>query len=205
MTPTGERPPYSLDKIPVEIRNVAHWCVFRLVWNERKGKFSKLPTRLETHATEPLRPNPSSGQPSRKQWRPTKPGHFAAGDDDVGIEPQPADGVGWFFTLPFFGYDIDGVRDADTGEIEPEAEGFIRRHATYVEVSVSGNGVHGVGHGIAPEIEVPIDLEKPDGPKRNKPAWFKGLKYEVYAAGRGSSPSQAGTWPHHPRGSPVPE
>jgi putative DNA primase/helicase len=60
------------------------------------------------------------------------------------------DGVGFVFCSadPFVGLDFDKVRDPETGEIEPWVlEYFLRFEDRYVEVSVSGTGIHVITRG----------------------------------------------------------
>jgi putative DNA primase/helicase len=54
------------------------------------------------------------------------------------------DGVGFVFSSgdPYTGIDLDGVRDPDTGDLEPWAAQLIKASGGYAEVSPSGRGVH---------------------------------------------------------------
>lgn len=58
-------------------------------------------------------------------------------------------GLGFVFTPedPFCGLDLDHVRNATTGTIQPWAAQMVRAFHTYTEVSPSGTGLHLIGHG----------------------------------------------------------
>lgn len=61
-------------------------------------------------------------------------------------------GIGYEFTAsdPYTGIDLDGVRDPDTGTIEPWAQDVIDSLNSYAEVSPSGRGVHVLIRGTVP-------------------------------------------------------
>src|SRR5215207_7947911 len=55
------------------------------------------------------------------------------------------DGIGFVFCSadPFVGIDFDKCRDPETGKIDEDVQGFVRNFKTsYIEVSVSGTGIH---------------------------------------------------------------
>ena len=52
---------------------------------------------------------------------------------------------------PFVGIDLDGCRDAGTGEVASWAKATIERFATYCELSPSGTGVHLILEGALPQ------------------------------------------------------
>ncbi len=62
-------------------------------------------------------------------------------------------GIGFVFTKddPYYGVDLDGVINPETGAIEPWAIDVIERLDTYWEPSISGSGLHAVGYGDLPE------------------------------------------------------
>ena len=69
---------------------------------------------------------------------------LASGDD--------FDGIGFVFSAdgPYFGVDLDGCIDPDTGEVLRWAGAIIDRLDTYTELSPSGTGVHIIGRGRLP-------------------------------------------------------
>src|SRR5690554_3970867 len=84
------------EKIPDELKELKHWCGFRLVWDEDKQKHTKVPINAET-------------------------GRLAKSNDETtwtdfdkaveGIETFNFDGIGFFFKEPYIGIDIDGIRE----------------------------------------------------------------------------------------------
>jgi len=82
--------------------------------------------------------------------------------------------LGLYFTedMQKFFYDLDGCRNPDTGELSPIAQEAIQRFAgAFMEVSVSGTGIHIVGSYI--------------GPRPNHSCRNDELGIEMYTAGRG--------------------
>jgi len=78
-------------------------------------------------------------------WGPHK---HAAAD----VRAGRASGVGYVFTAydNYFGIDLDGCRNAETGALDPWAQTIVDRFATYTEPSPSGTGVHLIGEGTKP-------------------------------------------------------
>lgn len=62
-------------------------------------------------------------------------------------------GLGFVFTPddPYFGLDLDGVRDPTTGTLAPWAAHLVHAFGTYTEISPSGAGVHLLGQGTIGE------------------------------------------------------
>jgi hypothetical protein len=69
------------------------------------------------------------------------------------VAVYPVRGIGCVLGKPFFGIDIDDVRDPVTGVIEPEAMEWVREANTFTEISPSGTSVHMWGHGEPPYPE----------------------------------------------------
>ena len=99
--------------------------------------------------------------------------------EDVFEDPDwSIGGAGFVFTADdeYHGADLDNVRDPETGEIVPEAQAIIdtyRAAGAYIEVSVSGTGVHIISRGQLPE-----------GGRKRANAFGKGTGLEVYDKGR---------------------
>ena len=52
----------------------------------------------------------------------------------------------------FVGIDLDGCRDAETGELDDRAVAIVQRFPDiYWEISLSGTGLHGIGRGVLPD------------------------------------------------------
>jgi hypothetical protein len=62
-------------------------------------------------------------------------------------------GIGVVIGPPFFGIDLDDCRNAETGELTPEASEWVAELQTFCEVSPSGTGLHFWGHGEPPYKE----------------------------------------------------
>ncbi|WP_042661976.1 hypothetical protein [Haloferax sp. ATB1] len=69
------------------------------------------------------------------------------------VEANRADGVGFVFTEedPIVGVDLDDCRDAETGDVDDDAQDIIDRLDSYTEVSPSGTGYHVLIKGDFPE------------------------------------------------------
>ena len=71
------------------------------------------------------------------------PSSWASFDDCVAALIPKDEGVGFVFTgSEFHGLDLDHVRNAQTGEICPEAKVLLTRFNSWAEVSISGTGLH---------------------------------------------------------------
>lgn len=82
--------------------------------------------------------------------------------------------LGLYFTedMRKFFYDLDGCRDADTGELNAIAQEAVQLFVgAYIEISVSGTGIHIVG--------------SYSGPRPNHSCRNDDLGIEMYTAGRG--------------------
>jgi putative DNA primase/helicase len=66
------------------------------------------------------------------------------------VERGEYDGIGFEFTPPYVGVDLDHCRDAVTGEIEDFAPDVISHLNSYTEASPSGTGVHIIMKGTLP-------------------------------------------------------
>lgn len=142
---TTERPsdpvrvPVNPAGIPAELRALDQWVGWRIEWRaDAKGerKPTKVPINLRT-------------------------GRRAASDDPTtwatfaeALQAIPDhDGIGFVFSEAdeFFGVDLDGSRDPDTGDLAPWARQIVAAFNTYTEVSPSGTGVKLFGRGRLPE------------------------------------------------------
>lgn len=117
------------DTLPQELRSLERW----LCWEARPsadGNMRKVPVRADgkgnASTTDPT--TWSTYEAAVQRWR---AGHTS--------------GVGIALGRGLLGIDLDGVRDADTGDMLPWALELVRRMGeagAYVEVSPSGTGVH---------------------------------------------------------------
>jgi putative DNA primase/helicase len=115
------------ENIPEELTERPQWVCWR--YEERDGKMTKVPytdTGWRASTTDLL-----TWTTCAMAYRYYQDGH--------------CDGIGFVFSSadPFVGIDLDDCRDPETGEIAPWAQRIMDRvQEGYVEVSVSGHGVH---------------------------------------------------------------
>lgn len=121
------------ESIPQELKDNNCWCCYRLI----DGK--KIPI------------NAHNGKNAMSNNESTWSSFEAA---VTGVDVHNCTGIGYFFKPPYFGVDIDNVRD----EIEGFKQGkdniiseFIGNLGSYSELSQSGNGIHIICKGDLPE------------------------------------------------------
>jgi len=137
----------SFDAIPGVLRERRQWVLWRLRHKPGAPKPTKVPY-----------------QPSGALASSTDSGTWNTLDDvRAAYEAGGFDGVGFVFTAddPFVGVDLDGCRDAETGELAPWAKAIVGRFETYTEVSPSGRGVHLILTGALPSSgrkEGPVEV-----------------------------------------------
>jgi primase-polymerase (primpol)-like protein len=118
----------NFDAIPAALRERRQWVLWRLEWRRQEKKPTKVPY-----------------QPSGAHAASTDPATWNSIDAvRAAYEAGGFDGVGFVFTAddPLVGIDLDGCRDAATGELAPWAQAVIARFDTYCEISPSGTGIH---------------------------------------------------------------
>ncbi len=115
----------NAEAIPGELRERPQWVLWR--HEMREGAPTKVPHGVRGRA--------SSIDP--ETWMAFADAVDAAGAGEF-------EGVGYVFSPddPFCGVDLDGCRDPETGELDPEARAIIDRLNSYTEASQSGRGVH---------------------------------------------------------------
>jgi primase-polymerase (primpol)-like protein len=125
----------ALDNIPDELKSLSQWVCWRKV--PRDGKTSKLPV------------NPHTGElastTNSNTWG-------TLTDACNAVKRYGCDGIGFVFTNddPYAGVDLDKCRNAETGVLEPWAQGIVDSIQTFTEVSTSGTGVHCILRGHLP-------------------------------------------------------
>lgn len=124
---------------PQELKELPNWCVWRL--EERNGRSTKIPFNANTGF--PARSNDPS------TWADYETALWAWDNN-----PQNA-GLGFFFTKPYIGVDLDDVgaelEDLENGFLEGNVVfEFFEGLKTYAEISPSGQGIHLIGKGEIP-------------------------------------------------------
>ena len=125
---------------PQEIIQIDNWCCYKLIEDiDRPEKPKKIPINAKTGG------NAMSNNPST--WCDYETAVNA-------VENGVGEGLGFFFSPPYFGVDIDGVDDEiekykndDDNNIISE---FIHSLGSYAEYSLSGKGLHIICKGELP-------------------------------------------------------
>lgn len=142
------------ENIPEELKELKQWCCFKL--QLREDKMTKIP--VSAYNGSPAKSN------DENTWSDFETALEA-------IEKFNLDGLGFFFKAPYFGIDIDGVKEEierfhnDDHDNNIVSE-FIDMMCSYSEISVSGTGIHIIAKG-----------ELPDGARRRG-------NIEMYDSGR---------------------
>lgn len=125
------------EHIPYELKELNNWCVFRI---EETG----------------------TGRTTKRPYHPISNQLAKSNDPDTWVSFEEAvsrvsdyDGIGFFFTEPYIGVDLDSVeneikeytQDPDVDNIVSE---FIESLQSYAEISPSGSGVHIIVKGELP-------------------------------------------------------
>lgn len=132
---------FNYKLIPRELQVVKNWCCFKLEKNATRNKIDKIPYNPIT--------NKKAKSNDKTTW-------CDFNDCLLAYENGEFDGLGFFFSPPFFGVDIDNI-DSD---IERFNNGitednvvyeFIHMLQSYAEYSVSKKGIHIICKGVLPQ------------------------------------------------------
>lgn len=122
--------PAPVDFVPLELVLRDQWVAWR--YEHRAGE--EKPTKV-----------PYSPVQLGKRASSTDPATWASHElARTYAERAGLDGIGFVVSAddPYTGIDLDHVRDAEIGAIEPWAQAIIARLDSYTEISPSGSGVH---------------------------------------------------------------
>lgn len=120
------------EKIPAELKPLAQWGLYKLIWKPEKNKYTKIPYSALTGSKA------SS----------TAPEDWTTFDKALeGLERYSLDGLGFFFANGYVGVDVDHIgADLDRWEAgntdDNLAYEFVSDLQSYTEKSVSGEGIH---------------------------------------------------------------
>lgn len=120
--------------IPEEIRSLPQWVGF---FREaaKNGKTTKKPVNPKTLY------GASSTNP--ETWGTFEQALSCIGKHcRVGQSEGTVEGIGFVFSPPYCGIDLDNVIDPETGEVNPQAVDIIQNMNSYTERSPSGKGFH---------------------------------------------------------------
>lgn len=117
------------EKIPNELKQMNRWVLYKLFWDEKRGKYTKRPFNARTG------------------------GMAQSNNASTWCDYQTAmnvvhhyDGLGFMLGDGIFGVDIDGVNLDD-----PVVKDVITTLNSYAEISPSGNGIHVICKGSKPQ------------------------------------------------------
>jgi putative DNA primase/helicase len=120
--------PVIKDNIPEDLKNREQWVVWKLVWNSKDRKYTKVPK------------NPTSGRNAKsndpKTWTDYDTALMAyekGGYDGIGFETTPDD--------PFLFWDLDHSFDPNIRHIESGFDDIVIGLESYTEISPSGTGL----------------------------------------------------------------
>ena len=130
--------PFVGANIPPELRSRARWAPWRAQWNEKRGKWDKIPCSPSGYGLSTAKP---------ERWL-----GFDTASRALQARPEAFAGLGYVMTGPhgLVGVDLDGCVGAD-GTIASWAAEIVDGLASYAEVSPSGNGVRIFCTGEVPE------------------------------------------------------
>lgn len=124
------------ESIPAELTALRQWVGWR--WELRDGKWTKplhQPRNIDAYAKS------------------TEPRTWGTFDEAIAVyRAGRAAGVGFVLTAddPYVAIDLDHVRDADAGLVEPWAMTVVQSLNTYAEASPSATGLRAIGRGSLP-------------------------------------------------------
>lgn len=120
--------------IPQEMRDLPRWILWKLTNVPGRLKPAKIPHSVDGKRADATNPTTWSTY--------TECLEKLATYDGLGFVFDPSDNI--------FGVDYDGVRDKDTGEIDPDIFEEVLSLNSYTEVSPSGTGLHVILRGTKP-------------------------------------------------------
>jgi putative DNA primase/helicase len=123
--------------IPADLKSLPTWVCWKL-----EERIDKDGTKVKTKV--PYHPSGKRAKANDQSTWSTYSACLAT------VEAGSFDGVGFEFTPPYVGVDLDKCRDPETGIIEPGAADIIQALDSYTELSPSGKGVHIILKGVLP-------------------------------------------------------
>lgn len=125
--------------IPDELKSLKTWGLYKLVWKPERNKYTKIP--IDPHTGGDGKSNDS------RTWSDFNTALEAM--SDLGM-----DGLGFYFQPPYIGIDVDHIgADLDqwkTGDKDNQVQQFMNLTHSYMETSVSGEGIHIIVKGDIP-------------------------------------------------------
>ena len=119
----------NYNNIPIELRELNRWVLYRLTWDSNRGKYDKKPFKARTGGYA----------------QSNNPNTWCDFETALGVVDL-YDGLGFMLGDGIFGVDIDGVRLDD-----PVVKEVLTTLNSYAEVSLSGTGIHVICIGSKPQ------------------------------------------------------
>src|ERR1022692_973376 len=135
-----------LVNVPNELKALSNWVCYRLEYRAGQSKPTKVPY------------SPNTGEKAKANDAATWTDYETC---VAAVERGEFDGIGFEFSPPYIGVDLDRCRDAETGETREWAADVIAHLDSYTEASPSGSGVHIILKGALPpgrRREGPIEM-----------------------------------------------
>lgn len=149
--------------VPLELKNLPQWVLFKLEWNEKKQKFTKPPYSPKTKR--------KLGMKSDESWKDST----VTFDEIISIfmTSPNFDGIGFVFSKddPYVGIDIDDC--ITNGHLHEDAKEIFFSFGSYSEYSPSGTGLH-----------IIIKSNKPDSWSKKTKDIRTNITYEMYDRAR---------------------
>lgn len=124
----------NLLNIPIELRELPRWIVWRKVFGPETGKIQKIPF-------QPRDPHKRASSTDPETWTDFKTALFIA-------ENHGFDGIGSVVCEPLIFFDYDGV--VENWTVVPWVFNELKMLNTYTEFSQSGKGIHAIGRARKP-------------------------------------------------------
>lgn len=142
LLPVPRTPVPLFDEFPSELARMPQWVCWRLEWRPNSKKWTKVPY---TPAPNGMNVSMHASTTNPATWRPLA-------DCEMVYKFGKVDGVGFVFSAadPYCGVDLDGCRDPANGTLDAWAQPLVQQAVAlglFVEVSVSGTGLHIIGRG----------------------------------------------------------
>lgn len=117
------------NNIPIELKELNRWVLYRLYWDEKRGKYDKKPFNARTGGFA----------------QSNNPNTWCDYETALGVVDL-YDGLGFMLGDGIFGVDIDGVELND-----PVVREVLTTVNSYAEISPSGKGIHVICMGSKPQ------------------------------------------------------
>src|ERR1017187_7843103 len=126
----------TLVAVADDLKTLPNWVCYRMEDRAGQSKPTKVPY------------NPSTSEKAKANDVATWTDYETC---VAAVERGEFDGIGFEFSPPYIGIDLDHCRDVETGQIEDWASDIVAHLDSYTEASPSGTGLHIICKGTLPE------------------------------------------------------